>query len=708
MSPMLRVSLVLGINGLSGALFAGSVETTIDPSSGTYMLRSTDTGWELSGSIGIATRIQKAAGQDAIGSYHETKLSWAEGAAFTGRIRTYTDQPIVWFRLEYPSKSTDRPVAFPNFTSFPQGLYAFSHRDEMFAPGSFRLNDTSTPWLRFDNLARALILSPASNFLSAKMVGDESHRMGVSMNTRLKSVPGKTCQDSLLVFSHSIGRAWETWGDTLRKLHHRGATLPDPTVETLGYWTDNGSDYYYNFERDKGYTNTLLEVIDRYRKAGTPVGYLQLDSWWYRKLTDKISGEPGPERRNSKLPFSDWNRYGGIDEYRATTDLFPEGLAAFQKKLGLPMLVHGRWIDQKSPLRNRFEVSGVAQVDRAYWEDTAKYLSSAGVTCYEQDWLSHIYANSPEMVATHGVAERFTDGMAESMRKRGIVLQYCMAPTRFVLNGVRYSNLSTVRTTTDRFTPEKWAQFAFGSPLVHAVGARPWTDVFRSRETGNLIMAVLSEGQVGTGDALGREDFGNLRKVARTDTLLVKPDAPLVPTDSTYLNEAKKNGRPFIGTTYTDHSGLKTQYVFAFPRSTNREVLLPLDGLSLIYDVNTGRSSVSRQLRGQMGPANYGFYIVAPITKTGIGFLGDLNKFVSTGKRRIERMVDGLNGLEVTVAFAKGEEMVQLEGASPISPRIRCLQGSAKLIGYDTANGMFTLRVTPDRGRARVVLDGRK
>ena len=59
-----------------------------------------------------------------------------------------------------------------------------------------------------------------------------------------------------------------------------------------------------------------------------------------------------------------------------------------------------------------------------------------------------------------------------------------------------------------------------------------------STETNNLLLANLSAGMVGIGDAIGAENRENLLCVARPDGVLVKPDEPILPVDETYLDDA--------------------------------------------------------------------------------------------------------------------------------------------------------------------------
>src|SRR4030081_2429183 len=120
-----------------------------------------------------------------------------------------------------------------------------------------------------------------------------------------------------------------------------------------------------------------------------------------------------------------------------------------------------------------------------------------------------------------------------------------------------------MRVSDDRFDHDRWDSFLYTSRLAGALGVWPWTDVFMSTERDNLLLAVLSGGIVGIGDALGAADAANLRHAMRADAVLVKPDAPIVPTDETILAEAGQGASvPMVASTYSDHSGGWGRYVF--------------------------------------------------------------------------------------------------------------------------------------------------
>ena len=96
-----------------------------------------------------------------------------------------------------------------------------------------------------------------------------------------------------------------------------------------------------------------------------------------------------------------------------------------------------------------------------------------------------------------------------------MTLQYCMPLPRHVLQTVEYSNLTTMRVSDDRFDRDRWDTFLYTSRLASALGVWPWSDVFMSTERNNLLLADLSAGIVGIGDALGTADASNLRHVMR-------------------------------------------------------------------------------------------------------------------------------------------------------------------------------------------------
>ncbi len=675
-TSLLLLILFTGINFSSSAQQKASIAVKVDAKSGNYSITSQALGWTFVGSIGQPMDgLTSTNGTDAIGTYRSFTFKWKNDNDYTGSIRWYTNLPVVIFSISVPKGLNGQSLKFfPDFTTIPSALYHFSYHDVDFSTPEFTLNETSTPWLLFDENKNACVISPASDFIVAKLSGNGITSISSRLNEEVQQLPAKFTHSTIMVFDKGIRNTWDVWGTALRNLYHRQrpANDADKVLKYFGYWTDNGADYYYNYDTTKGYINTLLDLRQHYEKDGIPLGYMQLDSWWYEKSIYNPKGEPKADHKNPHLPSGPWNRYGGLMEYRADPFLFPNGLAAFNKKLDLPMVTHNRWVDPMSPYQKEYKISRFAAIDPAYWKNIMNYIKSSGVVCYEQDWLNQIYMQSPKMSSDLSVGNAFTDGMANAAKADGLDMQYCMAMPRHFLQGLKYNNLTTIRTSGDRFEPRKWMPFVFTSQYAYEMGIWPWCDVFKSNELGNMILSNLSAGPVGTGDAIGKEDKENIMKVCRDDGVLVKPDVPLLPLDEDYIQMAQNEGKPVIGYTYTKQGNITTDYVFAFATSATKDMQVnfsPADlgakGSVVVFDPIHNKSQLmqaNESFKDDLPVEKYTYYIIAPVTSSGIAFLGDAGKITATGKQRIASIVSSGKNLQVKVLFAKGESSVTLTG----------------------------------------------
>jgi hypothetical protein len=684
-----------------------AVKLKWDEASGAYQITCSDTGWKFSGQLPAATGpATQTAGTDVLGGYRQVNFSWSEDAQpMSGSIRLYQSRPLVLFSDTCGAARQTAPAPFPDFRGLPGGLHVFSYRQAVFAPPAFKPSECSTPWLLFDDRAHAVVISPASHFMVASLLGDGHRRVASGFNPNLGHLPPGFSQQTMLAFGTGINRTWEIWGQSLNEL--RGAQRPGNDADTIlkyfGYWTDNGSHYYYNYDLDKGYAGTLESLVGHYRRERIPIRYLQLDSWWYSKSLMGPDGKIG-KPKSEKLPPGEWNRYGGLLEYKAHPFLFTNGLADFQKTIGLPLVTHNRWIDPASPYHAKYKISGVAAVDPKWWDAIADYLQASGIVTYEQDWLDCIYKYSPEFGSTVDSGEAFVGEMARACREHGITMQYCMPYPCYFLEGSRYENLTSIRASDDRFNPNHWNNFLYTSRLASAVGIWPWADVFNSGETNNLLLATLSAGPVGIGDAIGRENPANILRAVRADGVIVKPDAACVPLDQCYITDATKTNEPLLAGTCTDHDGLRTSYMFVYNRNhtesrtaqfTPRE--LGCSGNVCLYDHDT--ETLTKLKPGEsfkvfLPPNAAGFYELAPIGPGGMALLGDSGKFVSTGKQRIRQIKNEPAKLSATVLFAGWEKTIHLHGYAAAKPSVAVQNGTAGEVRFDRATRHFMVEVT--------------
>jgi hypothetical protein len=699
---------------LPAASFAQSVQikstagitARLDETSGHYEIVSRQPDWTFAGELGQpATNAVINSGIDRIGTYQEIHFQWQAGIPVSGSIRVYDSRAVSLLTLTCARAADKLPVMFPRFTSFPAGLHHFSFEEKVFAPPVFKLETNGTPWLLFDDRANAALISPADNFMIASMYGDGVHEIADGLNAGVHNLPAAFSYSTLIAFGSGINATWNEWGAALLALQGkvRPANDADIGLRYLGYWTDNGAVYYYNYDPTLGYAGTLEKLAERYREENIPIRYLQLDSWWYYKSFTGSDGKIG-RTKNPDLPAGEWNRYGGLLKYEAHPALFSDGLAAFQEKIGLPLITHNRWIDPASPYHENYKISGVAAIDPKWWDDIIGYIASNGVVCYEQDWLSEIYYHSPELQTVLGAGDAFADNMARAAQNKGLSIQYCMALPRFFLQGSRYPNLTTIRTSDDRFGRSRWDNFLYVSRFANAVGIWPWTDVFMSSETNNLLISVLSAGMVGIGDAIGKENKNNLMLAARPDGVLVKPDEPLLPLDDVYVAEASGRKSPMIAWTHSDHGSLRTAYVFAYYRQKDdfetgfTPTTFGLTGEVCVLNVRSGDArfqSARKRADIALEPEGTAYYLVAPVGKSGLAFFGDEGKFVSNGRQRIAALDDAPGQLTVTVTFAAGEKFVRLFGYAKNAPKIVARTGSAGTLLFDSKTGRFSSDVMP-------------
>ena len=81
----------------------------------------------------------------------------------------------------------------------------------------------------------------------------------------------------------------------MQKLHSPRPKIPDLSLRTLGYWTDNGAYYYWGNAPQVGSGPvTPFEPEDSLRAVDTamaaaeiPIRYYQLDAWWYKTNEDQ-------------------------------------------------------------------------------------------------------------------------------------------------------------------------------------------------------------------------------------------------------------------------------------------------------------------------------------------------------------------------------------------------------------------------------------
>lgn len=665
-----------------GVTIAGSGGLTVAvDSGGSYEVMVPGLNWRFHGSVGAQlANVLASTGADSLGAFQEVAFDFQSGAPRHASIRSYTERPAVLFTVSCITEAANT-FSFPNFSDFPRNLdhLAFSG---IFAPPSFSGLASESPWIFFDSAANTFIVSPASNFMTASTSWGPGGELRSGIEAGIAILPQGFQHRTLLVAEKGINRAFEAWGRALTGLNGkaRPASDADPTLNRVGYWTDNGATYYYHTEGSLDYEQTLAAVKGDFDRVGISLGYVQLDSWFYPKGASAA-----------------WSSNGqGIYQYVAAAPLFPGGLGSFQRSLGAPLITHARWIDATSPYRRSYRMSGNVILDPAYWDAVAAYLATSGVATYEQDWL----ADKAQADFNLTDSDAFLDNMAAAMARRNVTMQYCMASPRHYLQSSKYSNLTTIRTSADRMARDKWTDFLYASRFASALGAWPFTDNFLSTEVSHMLLAVLSAGPVGVGDAVGALSAGNLLRAVRRDGVIVKPDAPLTPIDRSYAAMAHCADTPQVASTYSDFGALRGTYVFAYAQGTNTQVRIsPADfGAATVYayDYFAGKGQLleASDVLQQAIEGDALYLVLAPVGPSGIAVLGDLDQFVPLGKKRVPALTDD-GRVRLTVAFAPGETSRVITGYSPSQPTVTSAAGSVGPVSWSAATRLFHVAAMP-------------
>ena len=661
-------------------------------SDGRYQITAPDYGWTFEGNIGEpVSDLNTTQGSDANGPWVDIEFDYDPGRS--SAIRVYDNSAVVLFSTTYSGPDTNTG-AFPHFTNYPQGLSTFS-----FAPGwgdSFGVLNPHSPWIFFNDQANAFLLSPASNFLTATDRIASDGAMEVAIDSRITSLPAGFTHRAILAFGPGVNSAFNSWGHALTGFSGKQRPANDSVtlLNKLSYWTDAGAAYYYRPTDPTQYVPTLQSLPPAFAHLGIPIASMELDSWYYPK---------GPNNLWAS------NSGSGMDTYQADPTLFPRGLPTFEQNLGVPLITHARWIDKSSSIRQHYKMSGNVSIDPQYWQDYANYLVNSNVEVLEQDWLFDAAQTDFNLTDP----DAFLDTMAAAMDAAGRKLMYCMPLWGDLMQSSKYNNVFATRLSEDFLGRTHWDEFLFNSPIAAAVGLWPFTDALNSANVKDVLVADLSAGPVASGDAVGSINAANLRLAVRSDGVIVKPDVPLTPLDASFVAAAHNAAAPVVAATHTDQAGIRTSYVLAYDRTPGASAAISFTPESLgmtgpvyVYDFFNAKGSVVNAGSPFTDTVGYSgsYYVVAPIGKSGMAFLGDAGKFVSNGNKRIGSISDD-GALHATVSFAPSETAVVLHLYSPVKPYVNAAAGTVSRVLRE-GPGLYRVTAAPGPNAQAMVTFG--
>eukprot|EP00466_Bigelowiella_natans_P005419 jgi/Bigna1/88692/estExt_fgenesh1_pg.C_360112 len=426
----------------------------------------------------------------------------------------------------------------------------------------------------------AIVLSAFSQFMSANQVNDNSSnllRYGIMGN--VTEVPLNFEMKFIVSADKGINKAMHMWGEKLLKYYgkSRAALEQDLTINYLGYATDNGAWYYYNTEGNKSYEETLIEVRKQHTdKMKIPYRFLQIDSWWYYQ--DEKS----------------WGTHG-IKNWTAKPDVFPHGLDYVYNHTNWPYIAHNRFWSNNTDYAQQnggdfkfcMDDKKSFPLEQSFWEFLFDYGKSWGLYVYEQDWLFGEDDMNHCTLSSATSARTWLLQMGRSAHKHGVYIQYCMEPSRFVLQSVEIPQVSQARASED-YKPgsDQW-RIGITSIFGDALALAPLKDNFwsNSSEIGRYgtqveeypdlqaAVSTLSTASVLPSDSMFSPNVSLILKSVRADGMLLKPDSPAKMTDKAIISQLRPQSSSssvttptIIGDLWISHSyvsGLVFPQVFA-------------------------------------------------------------------------------------------------------------------------------------------------
>ena len=643
----------------------------------------------------------------------------APSESIVGDVRVFADEPVAVLRLE--AREPQAGLATGDFGTpavawhfdpgarfdggAPDGMRAFGHQYTEFALPVF--SDAALSRWRLLPIrpavvmplglvapdGRTILLAPLDWFHEQVIgvpAGKEQAGTGLRAGWHgdINEVPAGFATELAVIAGDGARDCYARWARLLRGSSNVAAPLRDRDVlgTRVSYWTDNGSAYWYRTEPGLDAAATIGAAVDDLEARGVRVGAVQLDSWWY------------PHEVLRPFDTDEWVvPPSGMVRWEPRADVLPAGMNALRERLGRrPLVTHCRHLSSQSPYVDEFAmwIDG----DRAHPCDAELYerlLDQAvawGVEVFEHDWLIECFLGVRGLRAP-GRAAAWQEGIDGGLGARNLHAQWCMASPADFAQTSQLRHVTSIRTSGDHgylVGPELlWAWFLHNNVMARALGLWPYKDVFHSAPSSatrdvEALLAALSAGPVGIGDAIGEADVDIVRRTCRADGVLVRPDVPVAAIDTATFDAPVWTEALLVGSAHTQHAAGRWGYAVTCNVSSDgqphgRRVTLadlgedrPDSASVALFDWRTGRIDVLGRDGGcdvALVAAGWDYRVVAPVLAGGIAVIGDPALYASAGDARIAEVVADDGGVTVTVLGA--DEQVRLVGwsAAPISAR---------------------------------------
>ena len=393
---------------------------------------------------------------------------------------------------------------------------------------------------------------------------------------------------------------------------------------------------------------------------------------------------------------------GATVNWTTLPSVFPSGMAHFQKDVlhQIPLVLHNRhWSMHSDYIRNWTDLPWYSGPGTAIPVDSAAFFTRFftqqqqwGLSMYEQDWMCTQYDTNEALQTNISLADLWLQGMAIGAASQNLTIQYCMPYANQILAAVGRKEVTNARATGDYWPSTNQWTIGGTSMFYWALGILPFKDGFFSSnlpQTGCLpkgpelrpnlqaLMSTLSGAMVGVMDGIYLMNLTRVMHTCRKDGVILKPDRPVVVSDACFYKNPQSRGALvqswdpascFVYLTHSDIKGLG-RVIYLFQNDTH--VITPFLVAHLeayksssyaVYNWYTREVHLldnSTVLSVTPGYEGHSYCMLTPIMGTGWIFIGEVDKYVTASRKRIDwvSLSDDEQTLDVQVQGVSGEEI---------------------------------------------------
>ena len=506
---------------------------------------------------------------------------------------------------------------------------------------------------------KAMVISPGSHYpVSPLRAGPEPGMISRGVHGAIDRVPQGTVVSTVIAAGDDPFSTLLRWGDGIRAGRPRPTPLAHPVLSRLGYWNDYGA--YYSELLHPIDEEVLIALGDYFREEEIPIGYFGLDLWYPH------------------------DRVGFAKAYRADERRFPSGLGRIKSRTGIPFFLHLSGFDPENEYQDGYRFQ---EGDGAACPQEGRFYSDLGHRLTEEEgaigvWHDHIRVYQeriPALRASLTAGEEWFKTMTEGLGKNGLPLMLSDPTVGFLLTAAHTEAVVSSRSGDDylvkqpgqlaQLDPAAAARYEYVPPqrfiidrflvgwLLYSLGMFPFHDVFITNPDhpdgfdepdaeSEALMRALSAGPIGIGDKLGEVDKGIIDRLVFPDGVLAKPDRPARPVWDPLARDL------VVGVTESGDGAWIYVVVFNIGDAPQEYRLadIPTQG-RMIYSHAQG--AVVAEMRGTLPPAGGDYYVLAPV-RSGIAFIGFVDKYITAPSDRILEVESTTAGLEVRMRVPPG------------------------------------------------------